>query len=301
MPHLRTPSGLNWHFTVEGPSTGGSTSAHRPEQKSKDSGQAEGPELLFLHGWAVNSRIWHQQVKYFSERYRVMSVDLPGHGKSGWQKISLNEIAQDVEFLLNEQNFGAVGIVASSFGGLVGLKIHEMNPDRVKFFVFAGSQPKFSRSEDHPSGLEVERIRKLAGQLESDYPAIVNIFFRSLFTRDERESRRFKWIQTFRKTEEIADKQALLNLLGILEKEDLREVFRNVDRPMCFLNGTEDHICSRGFYENLQAELPSARFEWFEKCGHFPFLTRPHEFNRELEKFLGEVMHDVGPVQLRRK
>jgi len=264
MPHLKTPRGLNWHYETEG----------------------EGETLLFLHGWAVNSRIWRQQMKYFSDRYRVVSFDLPGHGKSEWCHISLGEIADDAEFLLNELNAGPVGVIASSFGGLVALKIHEANPQRIRFFAFAGSQPKFSRSADHPSGLEVGRIRKLAGQLQSDYPAIVNIFFRSLFTRNERESRRFKWIQTFRKAEDIADKQALLNLLDILEKEDLRTVFENADRPMCFLNGTEDYICTRNFYEDLKEKLPSARFEWFEKCGHFPFLTQPYEFNKGLESFL---------------
>lgn len=266
MPYLKTPRGLNWYYDSEG----------------------NGETLLFLHGWAVNSRIWRQQTKYFSDRYRVLSFDLPGHGKSEWRKISLQEIAEDLEFLLEELKTESLGAVASSFGGLVALKIHEINPARIRFFAFAGSQPKFARSEDFPSGLEVERIRKLAGQLDSDYPSIVNIFFRSLFTRQERESRRFKWVQTFRKSDDIADKQALLNLLDILEKEDLRETFHKVDRPMCFLNGTEDYICTRGFYQSLREQMPTARFEWFEKCGHFPFLTQPYEFNRELESFLSE-------------
>ncbi len=276
MPYLKTPRGLNWHYEVEG----------------------EGEVLLFLHGWAMNSRIWRQQIKYFSERYKVIAIDLPGHGKSEWLKVSLADMAADIEFLLQQLNCQGAGIVASSFGGLVALKLFSLNPELIKFFVFAGSQPKFSRAEDYPFGLDSARIRKLAGQLESDYPSIVNIFFRSLFTRHERESRRFKWIQTFRSVEVVAEKEALMELLYILEHEDLRAIFATIDRPMLFINGTEDYICEKDFYVELQKRIPEARFDWFERCGHFPFLSQPHEFNQAVDSFLVTVIaRSVAPKQ----
>ena len=277
MPHLRTPSGLNWHYEVEG----------------------HGPALLFLHGFGVNSRIWKQQFKYFSDRHQVIALDLPGHGRSDWQNISLQAIASDVAFILRELGCSEVGIIASSFGGLVALKLLEIEPSLIKFFVFAGSQPKFCRSDDYPFGLDRERIHKLAGQLEGDYPVMVQIFFRSLFTRHERETRRFKWIQTFRKTDYVPQKEALMNLLGILEHADLRETFAGLTLPVLFANGTEDYICQREFYEELEGSLlpgepnrPAAQFVWFEKCGHFPFLSQPHEFNAAVEKFI----NGSGPV-----
>ncbi|VAW19751.1 hypothetical protein MNBD_BACTEROID05-348, partial [hydrothermal vent metagenome] len=40
----------------------------------------EGETLLFIHGWGVDRRIWRQQTKYFSKKWNVLSVDLPGHG-----------------------------------------------------------------------------------------------------------------------------------------------------------------------------------------------------------------------------
>lgn len=264
MPYLKTPRGLIWHYEAEG----------------------NGPTILFLHGFGVNSRIWRQQYKHFSGQYRVIAVDLPGHGKTDWQKVTLKCIAQDVEFLLTELGCQKIGIIASSFGGLLALKIIELNNIAVKFLVFVGSQPKFCRSDDYPFGLESERIEKLSSQLQSDYPSIVNIFFRSLFTRQERESRRFKWIQTFKKTDDIPSQEALLGLLTILEQEDMRAIFFSLNLPILFVNGTEDYICQKGFYESLENKIPLARFSWFERCGHFPFLSQPHEFNQEVEKFL---------------
>jgi pimeloyl-[acyl-carrier protein] methyl ester esterase len=148
--------------------------------------------------------------------------------------------------------------------------------------------PKFSKSEDYPYGLDVEKIKKLSGQLTTDYPGIINIFFRSLFTNHERQTRRFKWLQRFRRAESFPMKQALREYLDVLEKEDLRSVLKNAHLPVYFINGQEDTICDRSAIVFLKELCPQAQFSFFEKCGHFPFLSMPYEFNEVLEKLLKE-------------
>ncbi|MCK5581700.1 MAG: alpha/beta hydrolase, partial [Candidatus Omnitrophica bacterium] len=241
---------------------------------------------LFLHGWGVDSRIWRQQSKYFSLKYQVITLDLPGHGQSSWQECSLLDIAKGGWEVLEQLGLESVRIAGSSLGGLVGLKMFEVNPSRVNTLSFIGSQPKFVQSEQHPYGLPLKQIQRLGQQLETDYPSIIHIFFRSLFTIDERKTRRFKWIQKFRNIEEIPTREALSGLLAILGEADLREVLRGVDIPVQFINGTEDMICPPALFDSFKESLPQARFDWFEKCGHFPFLTKPHEVNHVLEKFL---------------
>ena len=263
-----TDSGIRWNYNLEG----------------------EGKEtLLFIHGWGVNMLVWRQQVKQFSERYQVLSVDLPGHGKTHWQKVTLHEIAFDILSILNELAIDKVTIVGSSVGGLVGLKVFEISPNKIQRMIFVGSQPKFAKSEDYPFGLDVEKIKKLSSQVESDYPGIINIFFRSLFTLEERESRRFKWLQTFRKADVVPEQSALREWLDILEKEDLREVLISATIPMQFIYGTDDNICPRELLFYLKALMPRGQYYFFDHCGHFPFLSKPHEFNGVLENFLNST------------
>ncbi len=264
MHFIETSRGLKWHYDVKG----------------------EGPALLFLHGWGVNMRIWCQQVKHFAASFKVITVDLPGHGKSQWQKLSLTEIAGEILEILQYLRIKKLGVIASSLGGLVALKIFELDPGRIRFFVFVGSQPKFAQAGDHPWGLELERISHLRRQLEIHYPSIVHIFFRSLFTREERESRRFHWVQIFRKADIVPEKEALLEFLKMIEKEDLRDVFVRIEQPVQFINGTEDNICRKEVFTELQRTMPDARLDWFDRCGHFSFLSRPNEFNEVLEKFI---------------
>ena len=266
MSHLKAQSGIEWHYDIEG----------------------EGENLLFIHGWGVDRRIWRQQSKFFSQYYRVMTIDLPGHGKSSWEKVELDVMVKDLKLLLDEEQFTDVTIVGSSLGGLIALKFYALFPDGIKRMIFVGAMPKFSKSEDYPHGLDVERIRKLGEQLESDYPSIINIFFRSLFTRQERQTRRFKWLQRFRQNIDMPMAQALAEYLDILEKEDLREVLAKVHVPIQFINGREDEICTKETVAFLQKISPKSRFDFFEQCGHFPFLSKPYEFNQIVEEFLKE-------------
>jgi pimeloyl-[acyl-carrier protein] methyl ester esterase len=198
----------------------------------------------------------------------------------------MEDMAQDLSIILEKLESPEVNMVGSSFGGMLALKFFSLFPGKVKRLVFVGSLPRFSKSEDYQLGIEIQRIRKLKSQLETSYPTIIDIFFRSLFTRHERESRRFKWLQKFRKTDIIPQKEALSELLDILEKEDLRGVLQEARVPIQFINGTDDYLCSKESIQFWQETFPHLRFDFFEGCGHFPFLSKPHEFNQVLQEFL---------------
>ena len=81
-------------------------------------------------------------------------------------------------------------------------------------------------------------------------------------------------------------KEALIEYLDIFEQEDLREVLKTVNVPLLFINGYEDQICHRDTITLMRKLSPHAQVEFFMECGHFPFLSKPHEFNNVLEKFL---------------
>ena len=264
---IHAQSGIQWHYDCEG----------------------EGKPLVFLHGWGVDRRVWRQQCKYFSRSFQVLAFDLPGHGKSDWREISLEQIAGDLIHIFETLDLKDIVTVGSSLGGLLSIHIFREDPKRIKKMVLVGAMPKFVRAQDYPCGLTAEDVLKLAGMLQRDYPSMVHIFFRSLFTARERSSRRFKWIQKFRQNDSVPAKDALLHFLNILMREDLREVLERVHLPMQFINGDQDYICALKTIGYLKTLQPRGRFDFFRDCGHFPFLSKPYEFNAVLEEFLKEI------------
>jgi pimeloyl-[acyl-carrier protein] methyl ester esterase len=264
MPHLTTPRGLNWHYDIAG----------------------DGEALLFIHGFGVSSRLWKAQVDHFSTGFKVITVDLPGHGESGWQDVGLIDMAVDLNFILGKLGVDQVNVIGSSFGGLIGLYLLKTGPEKIQRITFVGSLPKFARTPDYPAGLDIERIRKLSSQFDGDYAAMLEIFFRSLFSRQDRESERFKWIKQFHKSDAVPRREALKKFLDILEREDARDVLAHVNGRVQFINGTEDYIVPVEAMKWMEQMLPWANFDYFEGVGHFPFLIKPREFNELLEGFL---------------
>ena len=264
MPFYKTFTNIEWYYELEG----------------------EGDALVFIHGWGVNHRIWRQQVKHFVRKFQVLTVDLPGHGLTQYHTVTFGDMVYGLIDVVNALELKPAVFVGSSMGGLVAFKLYDVCPKIVRSMIFVGSQPKFARSEDYPWGLDVPAIRKLAHQIETHYPNMLNIFFRSLFTHKERATRRFKWIQTFRKTDYVPDKKALLEMLDFLEKEDLRYVLDRIKIPLQFINGAEDPICPQAAVSTIKEQIPNARLDWFEECGHFPFLSKPLEFNAVMDDFL---------------
>ncbi|MCA9401375.1 MAG: alpha/beta fold hydrolase, partial [Candidatus Omnitrophica bacterium] len=239
MPHLTTSAGIQWEYRMDQPD-------HSDDLAT----------IVFLHGWGVDRRIWRQQVKYFSESFRVLTVDLPGHGKTSWQPMNLEGFARQFIELIERIEARPFTAVGSSLGGLFFLKVYSIHAALFDRFIFVGSMPKFAKSEEYPYGLDIRRIRKLGGQLETSYPSIVNVFFRSLFTKEERESRRYKWLQKFKQKDDVPMKPALASYLDILEAEDLRSVLKEVSQPIQFINGRDDEICCRDTVQYLRECCP---------------------------------------------
>ena len=264
MPFITTPRGLNWYYNTAG----------------------DGEAILFIHGFGVSSQLWVGQVEHFKTGYKVITVDLPGHGQSSWQPVGLSDMAFDLNFILGKIGVEHVNIVASSFGGLVALYLLKIDPWRVSRMSFVGALPKFARTPQYPAGLDIDRIRKLSEQFDGDYQSILEIFFRSLFSKKDRESERFKWIKQFHKSDVVPRREALKVFLDILEREDARDIIAHINCRVQFINGTDDYIVPVEAMKWMEEMLPFANFDYLQGVGHFPFLIKPKEFNELLEGFL---------------
>jgi len=85
-----------------------------------DHGQGE-TALVFVHGWMCDSGYWQDQIAYFKSKYRVVAVDLAGHGQSSLARedYSIEKFAGDVAAVVNHLQLDKVILVGHSLGGPV--------------------------------------------------------------------------------------------------------------------------------------------------------------------------------------
>ena len=266
MPFFKTHRGLNWHAEIDG----------------------KGEAVVCIHGFGASGRWWQAQKDFLHSDYQVMTLDLPGHGQSSWMELTLTEMADDIRQILNSIGLSKISLVASSLGGLVALELYRMMPECILRMSLTGSIPKFVRTDNYPAGLDIDKIRTLSGQFDGNYASILDIFFRSLFTMQERQSDRFKWIRDIYRKGPLPQREALKHFLNILEKADLRDYVSSIVCPVQFITGTEDYICPRSIMDWVKGRMPNVRLDLIDGCGHLPFLVKAQEYNRLLGYFLEE-------------
>jgi pimeloyl-ACP methyl ester carboxylesterase len=90
--------------------------------------------LIFVHGWTCDSSSWAAQVPAFAKKYRVITIDLPGHGKSAGPKdgkFSMDLFARAVEAVRAEAKAERLVLVGHSMGAPVIRQYARLYPQRV--------------------------------------------------------------------------------------------------------------------------------------------------------------------------
>lgn len=245
------------------------------------------PVYLFIHGFGGSGELWAAQARYFRAKGRVIAVDLPGHGGAPWHGETLPEMAACVMRAMGPALApGQVIAVASSFGGLVTLELWKLYPGIFRSMTLVGSLPRFTFTPQFPAGLDAARINKFMEQLEGDVPSVLDMFFRSLFSPQERASPWYGFIKQARQQAVVPSRETLQAFLRILATADLRPTLKAVGVPVQFVLGDNDPICPLAVVEPLKDICPGARVDIMPGCGHFPFLSRPDEFRALLEGFV---------------
>ncbi len=111
------------------------------ELQIREYGQPKGDTVIFLHFSGANLMMWQRVVPYFQDRYRLILVDLRGHGKSDRPETGyhIDEMAGDIFGIMQHLNIERAHVVGSSLGAEVGLSLAANHPDKVLSLVCDGA------------------------------------------------------------------------------------------------------------------------------------------------------------------
>src|SRR5260370_32608480 len=106
-----------------------------------DETNGSGPTLVLLHGLGSSSADWALQIPAFAERYRVIAVDLRGHGRSqdGARRYTVAQMAEDVTALLARLGEPPAHVVGLSLGGCTAQILAARHPDCVLSLVLCNT------------------------------------------------------------------------------------------------------------------------------------------------------------------
>jgi len=106
------------------------------------SGNPDGKPLVMLHGGLGSGKDLEPLHEYLAQDYRLISIDLRGHGKSSLAGTSLSyaQYQSDIQAVLSHLDITRYSIFGFSDGGIVGYRLAAQNPEKVISLVTLGSQ-----------------------------------------------------------------------------------------------------------------------------------------------------------------
>lgn len=146
--------------------------------------------LILVHGWSCDARYWREQVEHFSAKYRVVTVDMAGHGHSGVgrQDYTIGAFGEDVRAVADAVGGDKLILVGHSMGGLVIAEAARLLPGRVLGLIGVDTlhNIKFPVTE--------EFANQMIAPLEADFSAGCQQFVASML-RPDTDADLSQWIQ----------------------------------------------------------------------------------------------------------
>lgn len=274
--------------------------------------EQEGDAIIFLHFSGVNLMMWQRIIPYFQDHYRLILVDLRGHGKSDKPETGyhIDEMARDVIGILQHLKLERAHIVGSSLGAEVGLSIAANYPEKVislvcdgalyseygPYGIWKGSETDF---EEHVA----RRLEKVRNTPETVFPSV------DALVDDRREviEKYVRWNKYFEAVERYGaykvdegkytkgfGKQAMENYMKHYFQYRFEDYYRKVKCPLLMLPGEEEleNEREKAVMKGLRELAEQGEIVEVSGWEHpYGWLLNPEDVSKAILKFLGDTAH----------
>lgn len=233
-----------------------------------------GPAVLLTHGYSVTGDMWAGQSKALSQRNRILTWDLLGHGRSDSpddpaaysEERSLDDMVRVLEAAGEDKAiFGGL-----SLGGYLSLAFYYRYPERVRGLLLCDTGPGFkdpaarerwnALAEKTAVGLErggLESVREIQDNVVSTHQTAVGLIH---------------------------------SARGVFRQKDSRiiESLPNIKVPTLVIVGENDQPLLAGCHY-MAKKIPGARLVVIPRSGHYPNVDEPALFDAAVREFLAQV------------
>lgn len=247
------------------------------------SGAPDAPVLVLLHAIATSSALWLPQVGAWSARWRVVQVDLPGHGASAPPSGSpaLEDYARLVLDVLDEMQVPRAAVAGLSFGGMVAQAMALAAPDRVAALVLAHTS---ARTEPAVSQLWEQRLQQFEQYgLQAQVGPTLQRWFTRAFAAASPLT--LEWIAGQIRATSPAGYAAAIRAI---QRLDHLERLQRLDIPTLVLAGDSDTAVSPAAAAALAAAIPRARLIVLPGAAHLGNIEQPVAFAEAVGDFLAQ-------------
>lgn len=241
----------------------------------------EGRPMIFVHGLGGTGNVWHAQRGVLQKTHRVITIDLPGSGRSGKTDAiySMDRWAEQIVELANQLKLDRFTIVGHSMSTILAQKIAGKYPKRVEAAILCGPMTELSAAAK-----EAFTKRKEAVQSEG-MTAIVDLVLGGALTSATREANAVL-AGLFREMLMSNDPVCYAGHCQALLDGSAKAEQPHIKCPMLILVGDQDVVTPLANARAIAAAVPTAKICIVPATAHLTMSERPDLFNALVLEFM---------------
>jgi len=235
--------------------------------------------VILVHGWTCDETTWDSQVQVLSKQYRVLTLDLPGHGKSASPKegvFSIELFAKAVDAVRTEAKADKVVLVGHSMGTPVVIQYARMFPQHTAALVFVDGLVRIGGGGRGGSAPDPQQAGGPGGRKYREN------MIRGMFSASTTEAMQSHILNMMLGAPEATAVGAMKATFAFASPKD--EVIK-----LPVLGLYADHSGLGADKEFMKAAYPNLQYVEIPSTGHFLMMEKADEFNRRVLDFLKTV------------
>lgn len=242
-------------------------------------GDKEKELIVFLHPAFADHRCFDKQIDYFSKDFRVVTIDMLGHGLSKVEKAKdkIDQTIHHIDTILKNEGYSKAHFAGVSMGTLIAQYYSLHYPDKVQSMTILGGYDINANNKEISKAQRSENIKWIFKALFS-----MNSFRRyvsSVSVSQPVEQARFYEMASLFTRKSFICMSGLGNILKQREN-----IVRNY--PLLIISGDKDIELAKRVSKKWHESEPTSKFHMIENAGHVANMDDPDTFNRIVMRFI---------------
>jgi pimeloyl-ACP methyl ester carboxylesterase len=242
-----------------------------------------GLPIIFLHGYCETSFIWRDFKNHLARRNRVITIDLPGFGKSPRinYAFSLKDVAAEIKQLLDDKKVSSSVMIGHSLGGYIGLAFAKQFP-----FALKGLGLFHSNVFADPTDKKENRTKLIEFIKSNGVKPFIKTFVPSLFYEKHRRNYDEVIDELSNAAEKTSPEMVMEYARAMRDRESSVEFIKRFRKPVMFIIGENDQ--SIPLKKSLeQAVMPAnSHVLRLKEVGHMGMFENPSDSLKFVQKFV---------------
>lgn len=251
--------------------------------------QGTGDEaIVFGHSLLFSCRMFDDQVSAFKDRYRCVTFDFRGQGRSEVTRdgYDMDTLTEDTASLIRQLDCAPCHFFGFSTGGFVGLRLAVRLPELLRSLILVGTSADPEPEENLPKYKLLSRIVRWIGPWAVASRVMPIMFSQGFLTDPARADVRKEWRQHFLNNDRVGVTRAVT---GVITREGVYESLRDIRVPTLILVGENDTATTPDKSERMHDVIADSRLVTIPNSGHMSPVEQPEAVNAAMNHFLGSL------------